>query len=126
MTEPCLSANTILYCKKFQETLAFYRVMLGHDGHAIAEWFVEFSLNETAMLSIADESRARIKSAGGCGITLSLRTRNIDHTWHELHQHGLKPGRIKNHAWGANVFYLFDPEGHRIEIWQPLASIHRK
>lgn len=120
MTEPCLSANTILYCKKFQATLAFYRVMLDHDGNAMAEWFVEFPLSQTAMLSIADESRTRIKSADGCGITLSLRTRNIDRKRHELHHRGLKPGRIKKHAWGANVFYLFDPEGHRIEIWQPL------
>lgn len=120
MAEPCLSANTILYCKKFQETLAFYQVMLDHDGRALAEWFVEFPLNKTAMLSIADERRARIKSAGGCGITLSLQTQNIDNKWHELLQGGLKPGGIKKHAWGASVFYLFDPEGHRIEIWQPL------
>ena len=31
---------------------------------------------------------------------------------------GLEPTRIQEHPWDARVFHLFDPEGHRIEIWQ--------
>jgi hypothetical protein len=31
---------------------------------------------------------------------------------------GLEPTAIENHPWNARVFYLFDPERHRIEVWQ--------
>jgi lactoylglutathione lyase len=31
----------------------------------------------------------------------------------------MNPTETGVHAWGARVFYVFDPEGHRIEVWQP-------
>ncbi len=115
----CLTLNTILYCKKWEETLRFYRVLLDCPGDPVADWFVEFSINTTARISIADERRASIKSANGKGITLSIRTENIERQWDRLHRSGLAPGEIRVHPWGAKVLYLFDPEDHRIEMWTP-------
>ncbi len=111
------SANTILYCKKWQETVYFYQHHLELPITFASDWFVEFQLTPTAHLSIANERRATIKSSDGTGITLTLRVENADETWQYLYDRGVKVGPVKDHAWGARVFYFFDPEGHRLEIW---------
>jgi len=109
--------NTILYCKKWRRTVVFYKDDLKLPISFENEWFVEFKVNDRACLSVADESKATINSSKGAGITLAFQTDNIHKAWQLLLNKGLAPCSIKEHAWGAEVFYLFDPEGHRIEIW---------
>ncbi len=112
------TANTILYCRNWQAMVRFYRDRLGLPVHFANDWFVEFSLTGTARLSIADETRASVKSAGGQGITLALEVDDVEaaHRWAENAR--LAPTPLRSHPWDARVFYLTDPEGHRIEIWQ--------
>lgn len=118
--EPVLvfkSANTVLYCKKWQETVDFYRDGLGLPINFASDWFVEFHLGGTAYLSVADDQRTRVKSSGGAGITITLQVENADKTWESLFSRGLNLEPVRPHAWGARVFYFYDPEGHRLEIW---------
>jgi len=118
MKNPFKTANTILYCTKWTETVGFYRDRLGLPVNFANEWFFEFYLTDGSRLSIADESRASVKSCSGMGITLALETNAIETVWADLAESALEPTEIKEHPWGARVFYLYDPEGHRIEIWQ--------
>ena len=111
------SANTILYCQRWRETVAFYQNELNLPVTFASDWFVEFQLGGTAHLSVADEKRASIKSSQGAGITLALQVESADETWASLQRQGLNLEPVKNHAWGARVFYFYDPEGHRLEIW---------
>jgi len=111
------NTNTILYCKKWQETVDFYRYRLKLPISFASDWFVEFKLTETAHLSVADERRATIKSCGGAGITLTLQVESINEVWEYLHNNGLPLEPVQEHSWGAHVFYFLDPEGHRIEVW---------
>ena len=113
-------ANTILYCGKWVETVRFYRDHLNLPISFSTDWFVEFYMGTTSRLSIADEKRSCIKSCNGTGITLSLEVENIDNAWECAKKASLQPTMIKAHPWDARVFYLFDPEGHRVEIWQAL------
>lgn len=85
-------------------------------------WFVEFSLTASSRLSIADEKRSSIKSCAGKGITLALQVEDIEAVRKDMVKNGLEPTVISKHAWNARVFYIFDPEGHRIEIWQKIAD----
>ncbi len=110
-------ANTILYCKKWQETVDFYRNRLRLPVNFASDWFVEFKLTETAHLSIADECRATIKSSGGAGITITLQVESITEAWQYLKNNGLTLEPIREHPWGTDVFYFLDPEGHRLEVW---------
>jgi len=114
--------NTILYCQKWAETVAFYQHSLALPVLFASDWFVEFELGATARLSVADERGARIKSSRGAGLTLTLQVENADATWADLHARGLELESLRDHAWGARVFYFYDPEGHRLEIWSALGE----
>ena len=109
-------ANAILYCRKWQTTVAFYRDILSLPVNQEKGWFVEFHLTGTSFLSIADASSASIKSADGAGLTLSWQVEDIELTHGWLQELGVKTSSVKP-IWGARSFYFFDPEGHRIEIW---------
>jgi catechol 2,3-dioxygenase-like lactoylglutathione lyase family enzyme len=109
-------ANTILYCRKWQATVEFYRDILSLAVSQEKEWFVEFHLSGTSFLSIADASSASIKSADGAGVTLSWQIEDIELTHGWLKELGVKTSPVKT-IWGTRSFYFFDPEGHRIEIW---------
>ena len=109
-------ANTILYCRKWQTTVEFYRDILSLPVNHEKEWFVEFYLTGTSFLSIADASSASIKSADGAGVTISWQVEDIGLTYGWLQELGVKTSLVKT-IWGARSFYFFDPEGHRIEIW---------
>jgi catechol 2,3-dioxygenase-like lactoylglutathione lyase family enzyme len=115
-----LTTNIILYCKKWEETVHFYRDSLALEVMFSTDWFIEFSLNEKSRLSIADQARSSIKSSSQKGITITLQVWDINRNWNDFNAKKLEPTPVKHHAWNAKVFYVFDPEGHRIEIWQEL------
>jgi catechol-2,3-dioxygenase len=110
------AANTILYCRKWNETVDFYRNGLKLLVISSTDWFVEFKLNESARLSVANEARASVKSGDGRGITISLQVVDIEETRSELLESGFAPSPIKE-IWGSKAVYLHDPEGNRLEFW---------
>jgi catechol-2,3-dioxygenase len=110
--------NTILYCRRWAQIVGFYRKVLGLAVHLETDWFVEFKVADGAFLSIADEARATVKSAGGAGVTLSFQVADAA-TWHKrLEGRDIEVGLVRRH-WNADAFFFRDPEGHRIEIWSP-------
>lgn len=117
MRESIRVINTILYCHRWQETVTFYRDILGFPITFENGWFVEFKVNDCARLSIANEQRATIKSAGGQGLTLAFQVDQADKTWQFLLAKGMHVGKIADHPWGGRSFFLFDPEGNRLEMW---------
>ncbi len=113
-----LTTNTILYCKEWKKTVGFYRDQLKLPIIFVSDWFLEFRLNAMSRLSIADEKRSSIKSRGGKGVTVSLEVDDIEAVREYAEKVGMEPTELRKHPWNARVFYIFDPEGHRIEIWQ--------
>ena len=112
--------NTILYCKNWSATVAFYRDVLQLPITFAADWFVEFQVTESARLSVANEERATLKSNMGDGLTLTFQVDDADQSWQHLREKGLNLEPVKSHQWGARLFYFQDPEGHRLEIWSLL------
>jgi catechol-2,3-dioxygenase len=115
------AANTILYCRKWKETVDFYRNGLNLLVISSTDWFVEFKLNESARLSVADEARTSVKTGDGRGITISLQVVDIEKTRSELLGNGFDPSPIKE-IWGSKAIYLHDPEGNRLEFWMGRAK----
>jgi len=120
-----LTANMILYCKEWEDTVKFYREGLSLPVNFMNDWFVEFCLTENSRLSIANEQISTIKSPAEKGITIALQVKDIDAVWKSVMKKKLEPTEIKSHPWDASVFYLFDPEGHRLEIWQSLKQTQK-
>ncbi|WP_319522006.1 VOC family protein [uncultured Desulfosarcina sp.] len=112
-------ANTILYAKRWKASVAFYRDCLGLEVVFRNDWFVEFRLTPTAYLSVADQSRTTMASGNGKGITLSFRIDDLQAAHRAFIKDGLVPTAIRAQVMGADVFYLTDPEGNRIEFWSP-------
>ena len=83
------------------------------------DWMVEFHLIGETYLSIANAARTSIQSAEGNGITLSWQVDDVDSIHNRLSGLGIETSEIK-HIWGTRVFYFFDPEGHRIELWSEI------
>lgn len=113
-----------MYCKKWRETVLFYR-----DGIKLLEllsndWFVEFKLNEISRLSVADESRASVKSGDGKGVTISLQVVDLEQTLAELKEAGIQSTPIKE-VWDSKAIYVRDPEGNRLEFWEGRAKFDR-
>jgi len=113
--------NTILYCRNWSETVEFYRTVFEFPINHQTDWFIEFQLTEHTYLSIANAERATIENVDGQGITLSWQVPDVDAMHDFLQQHGINVTAIKEKC-GASLFYFHDPEGHRIELWQPLAG----
>jgi len=110
------TSNTILYCQKWAETVAFYRDVLKLDVHFANDWFVEFSINNWARLSIANEVSASINSCNGQGITVCFQLDDVQIIHNYLMEAGVRPTPTKV-IWGSRAFYVYDPEGNRIEFW---------
>ena len=113
------TTNTIVYCAKWKETVDFYKNQLQFRVTTTLDWFIEFELTATARLSIADVSRTSQEACGGKGITIAIEVEDITTTHLFLENAGLHPPAIRDHAWGARVFYIHDPEGNRLEFWSP-------
>src|SRR5687767_11365769 len=111
--------NIILYCKHWTEMVHFYSRILQLPIHYQSDWFVEFQLCAGSFVSIADETKATIKSADGAGITLTWQVGNIQQSHMFIVQQGIAISALQE-KWGATVCYFRDPEGNRIELWQPV------
>ncbi|MEZ4866977.1 MAG: hypothetical protein R3C14_36985 [Caldilineaceae bacterium] len=108
--------NTILYCAQWAATVTFYRDQLALPVTHATDWFVEFHLGAESYLSVADSGRATIRNVQGQGITLSWQVTDLATIQRQLDALGITTTPIKR-KWGADVLYLHDPEGHRIELW---------
>ena len=108
--------NTILYCQNWDDTVKFYRDVLKLIVNHKAQWLIEFQVIDNTFLSIANAASTSIQSSKGFGITLSFQVENVDAVQRQLSETGIETGPIKS-IWGARAFYIFDPEGHRVELW---------
>ena len=117
--QPFNSSNTILYCERWDETVDFYRRVLSLPVNVEKDWFVEFRLTDQSCVSVADARRATIDTSAGRGITLALQVDDVHAMHGRLAAAGVQTGRVKRHPWGALGFFCRDPEGYRLEFWQP-------
>jgi catechol 2,3-dioxygenase-like lactoylglutathione lyase family enzyme len=108
--------NTIVYCERWEPTVAFYRDALELAVTFGNDWFVEFQMTPESFLSVADHRRATIAAGGGAGLTLSWQVDDVAAVRRLLLERDVEVGPIGS-RWGAATVDLHDPEGNRIELW---------
>lgn len=116
--------NVILYCRRWADTVDFYRHCLGLKQTFGNDWFIEFQMTTASFVSIANSARATVQDVRGQGITLSLQVNNLDQARQRLSSLDVDVGKVTS-RWGSPVCYLRDPEGHRIELWQNTSATPR-
>lgn len=118
-----LASNTVLYCKNWYATMSFYKDVMGFkQSFQQDDWFIEFIVNAGSHLSVADEAKCTIAAGEGKGVTLSFKVARLARLHRELKEQGLRPTAITSHSWRAPYFYIYDPEGNRIELWSETAE----
>lgn len=110
--------NIILYCPAWAEVVRFYRDILGLPLAWQNEWLVEFQLTPTSFVSVADVTRTQQKPTQG--VTLTWQVADVAHWWAVWQARGAEPTAVQV-KWEARLFYLFDPAGNRLELWEELA-----
>lgn len=119
MTNPIFTlqrSNTILYCRRWMDTVHFYKKQLRLPVSFENDWFVEFQLTETSFLSIANSARATISDVQGQGMTITWEVIDLEKAKENLEMQHVATTPIQR-KWGALAFYCTDPEGHRLELW---------
>jgi catechol 2,3-dioxygenase-like lactoylglutathione lyase family enzyme len=109
-------SNTILYCQAWAEVVTFYRDRLGLPCVWRNDWLVELQLTPNSFLSIADAARATVGATVGQGITLTWQVADVAQQRAVWLAQGIPISPIRQ-RWGAQVCYLHDPAGNRLELW---------
>ena len=56
-------------------------------------------------------------------LTVGLEVTDLEAARARRGAKGLHPTEIRDHPWGARVFYVSDPEGRRLEVWQSAPEV---
>ena len=117
---PVESFHTILFCRKWDACVAFYRDILGFAVVDEKPGFMEFQVTPESRIGLLQSAANSTPGADETFSILSFRVKNIE----EIHKalsgrfEGLTALRL--HPWGAHLFELRDPEGRRLEFWAPV------
>ena len=105
--------HTVLYCRKWDECVSFYRNILGFPVVDTKPGFVEVQVAPGSRIGLLRSSR---NDNPGCFI-LSFRVGDVDKMHDLLSMRSKEVTAIKLHPWGARLFELRDPEERLLEFW---------
>jgi len=113
------SFHTVLFCRKWDACVDFYRDIMGFTAVDEKPGFVEFEVAPGSRIGL-------LKSSGNCALKnkdtsfiLSFRVGDLEE-FHKIFSARCKGvTAVRQHSWGARVFELRDPEERRLEFWMP-------
>ena len=109
------SFHTILYCRKWDKCVSFYRDTLGFRVVDTKPGFVEVQVTPESRIGLL--RGAKNDSPGR--VILSFRVGDVDKMHDVLSERCRDVTAVRMHPWGARLFELRDPEGRRLEFWTP-------
>lgn len=109
------SFHTILYCRKWDACVSFYRDILGFEEAEIKPGFVEVQVNPGSRIGLLRSA----KNDNPGWVILTFRVGDVDKMHDRLSARCTDVSAVKLHSWGARLFALRDPEGRRLEFWTP-------
>jgi len=109
------SFHTILYCRKWDACVSFYRDILGFKEVYIKPGFVEVHITPGARIGLLRS----VKNDNPECVILSFQVGDVDKMHDFLSVRCKEITAVKLHPWNARLFELRDPEGRRLEFWTP-------
>ena len=116
---PIRSFHTVLFCRKWDECVVFYRDVLGFCVIDQKKHFMEFQVTQESRISLLKPKRSFPPEHRDQTFILSFCVSDIEETHRRLAARLPGLAEVKSHPWRAMVFELQDPEGRRIEFWSP-------
>jgi catechol 2,3-dioxygenase-like lactoylglutathione lyase family enzyme len=113
------SFHAVLFCRKWDESVAFYRDILGFPVTDRKKGFMEFQVTPEARIGLLQEVRSPATNGRDGRFILSFRVPDILETHRQLQARCPDLPAVRKHPWGAWVFELTDPEQRRLEFWSP-------
>jgi len=114
------SFHTVLFCREWDACVAFYRDVLGFAVADRKRGFVEFEVAPNSRIGLIRSDGESPVNKNERVFILSFRVANVEEVHSRLVKYCIETTAVKQHAWGARVFELRDPEGRRLEFWTPL------
>ncbi len=119
LTPMVRSVHTVLYSKAWEQCVAFYRDVLEFPVVYTNPVFVEFEPVEGARIGLLNAARSTHIAGAHTDYLLSFCVQEVEKVHALLQERCPVVSPIRDHAWGARLFELEDPEGRRLEFWSP-------
>ena len=116
---PVESFHTVLFCRKWDACVSFYRDVLGFEEIDAKTGFVEVQVTPGSRIGLLRHNKNADAQNHDTFVILSFRVGNIEKIHEILSARCQGVAEIKQHPWGARLFELRDPEGRRLEFWTP-------
>jgi len=111
------SFHTVLFCRKWDECVDFYRDILGFTVVDEKPGFVEFEVAPGSRIGLLNSSGNN--DLKNISFILSFRVGDLEGFHKILSARCKGVTAVRQHPWGARVFELQDPEERRLEFWIP-------
>jgi catechol 2,3-dioxygenase-like lactoylglutathione lyase family enzyme len=113
------SFHTVLFCRKWDACVQFYRDILEFIPVDEKPGFVEFQVVPGSHIGLLKYVGKHV-SKNNASFILSFRVENLEEFHKSLSARCEGVTAVKQHPWGARIFELRDPEERRLEFWTPL------
>jgi len=113
------SFHTVLFCRKWDACVSFYRDVLGFKVVDTKPGFVEFEVAPRSRIGLLKPSGDSATEYSDTSFILSFRVSNAEKIHKILSERSKEVTSVKQHSWGARLFELRDPDGRRLEFWTP-------
>ena len=116
---PVESFHAVLFCRKWDAYVSFYRDVLGFEVVDTKTGFVEFQVTPGSRIGLLKPTGDSATEYSDTSFILSFRVGNAEEIHRALSARCTGLTAVKQHPWGAHLFELRDPEGRRLEFWTP-------
>ena len=113
------SFHTVLFSRKWDACVSFYRDILGFAVVDEKSGFVEFEVASDSRIGLIQSERCSDPVRNEYSFILSFRVENVEEIHKILSMKCSRVSAVKRHSWGARLFEVKDPEGRRLEFWTP-------
>ena len=113
------SFHTVLFCRKWDACVSFYRDALGFEVVDTKPGFVEFQIAPGSHISLLRQTGNDKSDDPDSSFILSFRVEDVEEIHKTLSARCTGLTAVKQHPWGARLFELRDPEERRLEFWAP-------
>ena len=120
---PAVLVKDIDASRRFYEQALGQQVLADHGPHLVLGGFFLWQADHAAPIMLGRGAQAPAPLGQG-NFELYFETEDLDQAWQQAEEHGataLHP--MVEQPWGQRGFRLADPDGHVVEVAEPLTAL---